>query len=87
MAAGEAEGEKGKLYEGAVVYRMDETTVRTVYDFPVVGHLCSDGSVRNVKLVRRNGAQPEGTCQTCQTAFQYRKPKPSAVRHFDHEAP
>jgi hypothetical protein len=63
---------------------MDDTpNVRTVYDFPVVGHLCSDGSVRYVKLVRRQGAQqPEGTCPACQTAFQYRKPKPSPVRHI-----
>jgi hypothetical protein len=54
-----------------------------VYDFPVAGHLCADGTVRYVKLVRRPGnAQPEGTCQLCQTAFLYRKPKPSPVRHF-----
>lgn len=68
---------------------MDETpTVRTVYDFPVAGHLCSDGSVRYIKLVRRHGApQPEGTCPTCQTAFQYRKPRPSPVRHFPSEGP
>ncbi len=57
-------------------------TVRTVYDFPVAGHLCSDGAVRYVKLVRRGGAQPEGVCPTCRTAFQYQKPKPSRVRHF-----
>jgi hypothetical protein len=61
---------------------MDDMTVRTVYDFPVAGHLCSDGSVRYVRLVRRHGAnQPEGTCPTCQIAFQYRKPKPSPARH------
>jgi hypothetical protein len=58
-------------------------TVRTVYDFPVAGHLCSDGSVRYVRLVRRQGgAQPAGTCSRCQTSFQYRKPKPSPVRHY-----
>jgi len=62
------------------------TTVRTVYEYPVASHLCSDGSVRYVKLVRHQGGQqPEGTCSTCQTAFQYRKPKPSAVRHPDGE--
>ncbi|GEM_PF-420313 len=61
-------------------------TVRTVYDFPVAGHLCSDGVVRYVKLVRRHGStEIEGTCTTCQTAFQYRKPKPSTVRHYDGE--
>jgi hypothetical protein len=65
----------------------DNPTVRTVYDFPVAGHVCSDGSVRYVKLVRRGGAQPEGTCVTCQTAFQYRKPKPSPVRHIESEGP
>jgi hypothetical protein len=66
---------------------MDErsTTVRTVYEFPVAGHVCSDGSVRYVKLVRRGGQQPEGVCATCQTSFQYRKPKPSSVRHPDGE--
>ncbi len=62
------------------------TTVRTVYDFPVAGHLCSDGIVRYVKLVRRHGSSGiEGTCSTCQMAFQYRKPKPSTVRHHDGE--
>ncbi|HEY6395691.1 MAG TPA: hypothetical protein VIX12_09755 [Candidatus Binataceae bacterium] len=60
-------------------------TVRTVYDFPVAGHLCSDGTVRYIKLVRRSGQRPEGTCTQCQTAFQYRKPKPSNVRHPDGE--
>ncbi len=60
--------------------------VRTVYDFPVAAHLCVDGTVRNVKLVRRPGSeQPQGTCTQCQTEFQYRKPKPSRVRHFDSE--
>jgi hypothetical protein len=61
------------------------TTVRTVYEFPVAGHVCSDGSVRYVKLVRRGGQQPEGVCATCQASFQYRKPKPSSVRHPDGE--
>ncbi|MGH7907130.1 MAG: hypothetical protein ACREP6_10920 [Candidatus Binataceae bacterium] len=64
----------------------DSTVVRTVYDFPVAGHLCSDGAVRYVRLVRRHGSpQPEGTCPRCQAAFQYRKPKPSRVRHIDGE--
>jgi len=57
--------------------------IRTVYDYPVAAHLCSDGIVRNVKLVRRNGSQPQGTCTECQTSFQYVKPKASPVRHFD----
>jgi hypothetical protein len=61
----------------------DSRTVRTVYDFPVAGHLCVDGNVRYIKLVRRSGQQPQGTCQHCQTEFQYRKPKPSSVRHPD----
>ena len=60
-------------------------SVRTVYDFPVAGHLCSDGSVRYVRLVRRSGQQPEGTCHQCNTSFQYRKPKPSSVRHPEGE--
>jgi hypothetical protein len=56
--------------------------VRTVYDFPVAAHLCSDGSVRYTKLVKRAQAeQPEGICPHCQTIFRYRKPKPSQVRH------
>ena len=59
--------------------------VRTVYDYPVAGRLCSDGVVRYIKLVRKNGAQPKGTCTQCQTAFQYVKPKPSPVRHYDGE--
>jgi hypothetical protein len=73
--------------EGALAEEMNErtTTVRTVYEFPVAGHVCSDGSVRYVKLVRRGGQQPEGVCATCQTSFQYRKPKPSSVRHSDGE--
>ncbi|MGC1677588.1 MAG: hypothetical protein WA740_08645 [Candidatus Binataceae bacterium] len=62
------------------------TAVRTVYDYPVASHLCSDGSVRYVKLVRKSGnPQPEGTCTTCQLSFQYRKPKPSSVRHPEGE--
>ena len=60
-------------------------SVRTVYDFPVAGHRCSDGAVRYVKLVRRSGQQPEGTCLQCNTSFQYRKPKPSNVRHPEGE--
>jgi len=73
------------LHEGALAKRMDENTavVRTVYDYPVAGHLCSDGIVRYVKLVRRSGNQPQGTCTQCQTSFQYVKPKPSSVRHAD----
>jgi hypothetical protein len=60
--------------------------VRIVYDFPVVAHLCSDGSIRNTRLVRRAGQQhPEGQCPVCSTTFQYRKPKPSNVRHPDGE--
>jgi len=55
--------------------------VRTVYDFPVAAHLC-DGSVRYTKLIKRAGVeQPQGVCAHCQTVFQYRKPKPSLVRH------
>lgn len=58
--------------------------VRTVYDYPVAGHLCSDGLVRYIKLVRRSGSsQPQGTCNQCQTSFQYVKPKPSSTRHYD----
>jgi hypothetical protein len=54
---------------------------RTVYDFPVAAHLCKDGTVRYVKLVRRHGGSGiEGTCSRCGIAFQYRKPKPSNVR-------
>jgi hypothetical protein len=63
----------------------DNITVRTVYDFPVAGHRCRDGSVRYVKLIRRSGQQPEGTCELCNTSFQYRKPKPSNVRHPEGE--
>jgi hypothetical protein len=64
----------------------EKITVRTVYDFPVAGHLCEDGTVRYVKLVRRGGQQPEGTCPQCKTSFQYRKPKASkSARHIDGE--
>ena len=64
----------------------EKITVRTVYDFPVAGHLCDDGTVRYVKLVRRSGQQPEGTCQQCGTSFLYRKPKASkTARHPDGE--
>ncbi len=62
------------MAEGAAV-------VRTVYDYPVASHLCCDGAVRYVKLVRRNGSKPQGTCTRCQTSFEYVKPKPSPVRH------
>ena len=58
------------------------TAIRTVYDFPVAGHLCADGAVRYVKLSRRAGQlQPQGVCPQCQTAFQYQKPQRSKVRH------
>jgi hypothetical protein len=58
------------------------TTIRTVYDFPVAGHLCSDGTVRYVKLARRPGhPQPLGICPQCHIAFQYQKPQRSHVRH------
>ena len=61
----------------------NQTAVRTVYDFPVAGHLCSDGAVRYVKLVRQPGnSQPKGTCPQCQLAFQYQKPQRSKVRHY-----
>jgi len=63
----------------------EQTAVRTVYDFPVAGHVCSDGAVRYVKLVRKSGTSPTGTCAQCQTSFQYVKPKPSSVRHHDSE--
>ena len=66
---------------------MDNSAIRTVYDFPVAGHLCSDDTVRYVKLVRRTGqAQPQGTCPQCQIAFQYQKPQRSRVRHPAGEA-
>jgi hypothetical protein len=64
----------------------EKITVRTVYDFPVAGHLCDDGTVRYVKLVRRGGQQPEGTCPLCKTSFLYRKPKASkTARHVEGE--
>ena len=67
--------------------RMSEKiTVRTVYDFPVAGHLCDDGIVRYVRLVRRSGQQPEGTCPQCKICFVYRKPKASkSARHIEGE--
>ena len=62
------------------------TTVRIVYDFPVAAHLCDDGVVHYVRLVRRSGQPPEGTCPQCKILFQYRKPKPSkTARHVDGE--
>jgi hypothetical protein len=62
------------------------TEVRTVYDFPVAGHLCSDGAVRYIKLVRRPGqSQPQGVCPACQAAFLYQKPQRSRVRHAGSE--
>ena len=56
--------------------------VGTVYDYPVAGHLCSDGSVHYVKLVRHGGGQPQGICTQCNTSFHYVKPKPSRVKHY-----
>jgi hypothetical protein len=58
--------------------------VRTVYDYPVAGHLCTDGAVRYIRLVRKGGNQPQGTCTQCQMSFQYVKPKPSQVRHEEN---
>ena len=64
----------------------ENTTVRIVYDFPVAGHLCDDGIVRYIRLIRRGGQQPEGACPQCKILFQYRKPKPSKrARHVDGE--
>ena len=61
----------------------NSTSVRIVYDFPVAGHLCTDGAVRYIKMARRAGLpQPQGTCPQCQTTFQYQKPQRSKVRHF-----
>jgi hypothetical protein len=61
----------------------NSTAVRIVYDFPVAGHLCTDGAVRYIKMARRAGlAQPQGVCPTCQIIFQYQKPQRSKVRHF-----
>lgn len=63
---------------------MTQSSVRTVYDFPVAGHPGSDGTVRYTKLVRRSGVErPQGTCAHCQTAFEYQKPKPSSVKHSE----
>ena len=58
--------------------------VRMVYEFPVAGHLCSDGSVRFIRLVRRRGNQhpPQGLCTRCHQLFEYRKPQRSRVRHY-----
>jgi hypothetical protein len=68
-------------HEGALARRMAEqaAVIRTVYDYPVAAHLCIDGIVRNIRLVRRSGSQPQGTCNQCQTSFQYVKPKASPV--------
>jgi hypothetical protein len=72
--------------EGALVQEMEATDIRTVYDFPVAGHLCSDGVVHYVKLTRRSGSpKPQGVCARCQTTFQYEKPQRSRVRHYDSE--
>ena len=58
--------------------------LRTVYDFPIAGHQCIDGKVIHVKMVRRHGSpEIEGMCRQCGTVFQYRRPKPSNVRHED----
>jgi hypothetical protein len=74
------------LNEGALVQEMEATDIRTVYDFPVVGHLCSDGVVHYVKLMRRSGnPKPQGVCAHCQTTFQYEKPQRSRVRHHGIE--
>ena len=64
----------------------NSTPVRTVYDFPVAGHLCSDGAVRYVRLSRRAGnTQPQGTCPQCQAAFKYEKPQRSRMRHYSSD--
>jgi hypothetical protein len=74
------------LNEGALVQEMEATDIRTVYDFPVAGHLCSDGVVHYVKLTRRSGnPKPEGVCSRCQIRFQYEKPQRSRVRHYGSE--
>ena len=74
------------LNEGALVQEMEATDIRTVYDFPVAGHLCGDGVVHYVKLTRRSGSpKPQGVCAQCQTTFQYEKPQRSRVRHYDSE--
>jgi hypothetical protein len=72
--------------EGALAQEMEATETRTVYDFPVAGHLCSDGTVHYVKLSRRPGnPRPQGVCSQCQTTFVYEKPQRSRVRHYDSE--
>jgi hypothetical protein len=64
----------------------ENITVKIVYDYPVAAHLCDERVVRYVRLVRRGGQQPEGTCPQCKILFQYRKPKPSTrARHVDGE--
>jgi hypothetical protein len=74
---------KETLHEGALALEMNNTAIRTVYDFPVAGHLCEDGTVRYIKLSRRPGnTQPQGVCPQCQTSFQYQKPQRSKVRHY-----
>ena len=74
------------LNEGALGQEMDATDIRTVYDFPVAGHLCSDGTVHYVKLTRRSGnPKHQGVCAQCQTTFQYEKPQRSRVRHYGIE--
>jgi hypothetical protein len=74
------------LNEGALVQEMEANDIRTVYDFPVAGHLCSDGLVHYVKLVRRSGnPKPQGICPQCHTTFQYEKPQRSRVRHYGSE--
>ncbi|MBF6560952.1 MAG: hypothetical protein IVW56_11730 [Candidatus Binataceae bacterium] len=61
----------------------NSSAVRTVYDFPVAGHLCTDGAVRYTRLARRPGSvQTQGECPHCHITFQYRKPLRSNVRHF-----
>lgn len=65
---------------------MENPVIRTVYDFPVAGHRCSDDVVHYIKLVRRNGEQQHrGTCPNCQTVFQYQKPQRSHVKHASGE--
>jgi hypothetical protein len=42
--------------------------------------------VRYVRLVRRAGQQPEGTCPQCKICFVYQKPKASKnARHIEGE--
>ena len=71
----------------APVQEMEATDIRTVYDFPVAGHLCSDGVVHYVKLQGCSGnPKPEGVCSRCQIRFQYEKPQRSRVRrHYSSE--